>query len=228
MIIASCAGSGKTTLAKRYPDKCVEVSHMPYTWILPEASEEFVALEEEKNVLYHVNNPLYPYNMVAAVLEAERHSQFVIVLGLKSVVDILRRVYEREIVFCYPEDILTEKCGTKELNGDSSENYHLVLGEQEFLSDKFEEIEQIYKTCPQKPVAYPEEISALYNIIRRKKESLWLEINVGARRFYYNIGDIDDVEEKRFIYDLGKQLYYENKGARIWAYDFDVRRVHPL
>lgn len=250
MIIAAYAGCGKTTLANKYPDKCIEIPSMPYARILPEISEELpVDLEKEKAALYHVDNPLFPYNMVAAILEAEQESQFVIIPPAMPVINMLQRVYERTVVLCYPEDNLGEEYRRRFLERGNSEifcelfadglkakievlkanttPFHIVLGSHEFLTDKFDEIEEIYKSCPQNPVTCPE-ISVMYNIIKEKKKHLWFGLKADTRWFYYQIEDIEDAEEKQFIYNLGKYMFYKYEYGAVRVFESDVIRAYPL
>ena len=70
MIIAAYAGCGKTTLAEKYSDICIDVTSMPYARILPVKKEETNRnFEAEKAAEYHVDNPIYPYNMIAEIPE---------------------------------------------------------------------------------------------------------------------------------------------------------------
>ena len=98
MIIAAYAGCGKTTLARKYPEKCIEVASMPYARILPIVREETTGnLEGEKAAEYHINNPIYPYNMIADILELEKEYKYVIVPSARSIIDILQIWLDKRI-----------------------------------------------------------------------------------------------------------------------------------
>ena len=139
MIIATYAGCGKTTFAKKHSDICVEIASMPYVRILPIVKEETTGeFEGEKAAYYHVNNPIYPYNMIADILEQEK-------------IDILRQ----------------EIC--------------------------------------------------------KKKQNVWLAIRFFLNEVFYQIKDIDNPEERQFVYNFGKRLYASMEVPSIFSYDFDIR-----
>ena len=160
MIIAAYAGTGKTNLATQLPGEFVEVMSMPYARILPVAEDGMIQEGEyEKAAPYHINNPLYPYNIVAAILQAERESKYVIIPPVTSVIDILQEQYGRVVILCYPEDTLEEEYRQRFLRRGNSERfirifadglknwveilksrkdvYHIVLKSGEYLADYF-------------------------------------------------------------------------------------------
>ena len=246
MIIAAYAGCGKTTFAKNHPDVCIEVASMPYARILPIIKEETNKnFEREKAADYHVNNPIYPLNMIATVLELEKQYKYVIIPTVQTAIEILQKDYNRSVILCYPEDELEDEYrkryllrGNTEtfcqifadgmqnfLSGlkDNKAAYHFVLKSGEFLEDKFFEFENL---CKEFPITIPEQekINILKDWICEKKKNIWLAIDVfDERHFYYRVKDMDDADERQFIYDLAKRLYEIDGLYHIMSYEYDIR-----
>lgn len=245
MIIAAYAGCGKTTLAAN-TDKCIEVASMPYARILPFVEEENTGkFEYEKASIYHVNNPIFPYNMIAEILEAEKRFKYVIIPSVRSVIEILQREYARTVILCYPEDGLENEYRERYIKRGNTDEFcqvfvdrmqefldglksnedacHVVLKSGEYLSDKFEEIEEICKDIPITEVEQ-EKTDKLNQYIQEKKSSVWLEVHCIEDTVFYRVEDIDDKEEREFIYDLAKRLYVSDF-SKVFSYDFDVTDV---
>lgn len=245
MIIAAYAGCGKTTLAQRHSDVCVEVASMPYARILPIVKEETTGgFELEKAAEFHVDNPIYPYNMIEEILELEKQYKYVIIPTVQSAIDILQKEYGRNIILCYPEDDLEEeyrerylKRGNTEafcqifadgmkdfLKGlkTNKEAYHLQLRSGEYLADKLDEFEDICSKSSM-PVLEQIKIEELKQKIQEKKKNIWLDIHFFADRVFYHVKDVDNAEERQFIYDFGKRLYQSLGMPGIDSYDFDIR-----
>lgn len=102
--------------------------------------------------------------------------------------------------------------------------YHIVLKRKEFLEDKFCELEDIYREVPVTAVN-TEEIELLKAFIKEKKDTIWLDIDIFAEYVLYQVKDVDDADERRFIYDFAKNLYESDCMGHIWAFDFDLREL---
>lgn len=63
MIISAYAGTGKSTFASQ-TERAVDLTVMPYKWILPPTEKTSAELEGEKGAFYHMFNPLYPEGSV--------------------------------------------------------------------------------------------------------------------------------------------------------------------
>lgn len=247
MIIAAYAGCGKTTLAEKYSDICVEVASMPHARILPVEKEETNRnFEEEKAAEYHVDNPIYPYNMVAEVLALEKQYKYVIIPTVQRAIDILQKEYGRSIILCYPEDNLEEEyrehylqrgntevfCeifadGMQEfLKGlkENKEAYHFRLKSGEYLMDKFDEFEDICSKFPAS-VLKQDKIEELKQNIQERKKNIWLSISFLSEEVAYQVKDVDDAEERQFIYDFGKRLYQCIERPLLFSLDFDVKKA---
>lgn len=247
MIIAAYAGCGKTTLAKKYSDICVDIASMPYARILPiEKEETNRKFEMEKAAEYHVDNPIYPYNMIAEVLELEKQYKYVIIPTVQRAIDILQKEYGRSIILCYPEDDLEEeyrerylqrgnteefceifidgmKCFLEGLK-ENKEAYHLRLKSGEYLTDKFAEFEDICREFPTS-ILKQDKIDELKQNIQERKKNIWLAIHFLSDEVTYQVKDVDDAEERQFIYDFGKRLYQCIERPFLCSYDCDVREI---
>ena len=67
MIISAYAGAGKSTFAMQV-ERAVDLTVMPYKWILPPTEKKSVELEGEKGALYYMHNHLYPENSIIDIL----------------------------------------------------------------------------------------------------------------------------------------------------------------
>ena len=247
MIIAAYAGCGKTTFAQKHPDVCVEVASMPYARILPIVKEETNRnFEQEKAAEYHVDNPIYPFNMIADILELEKKYKYVIIPSVQQAIDILVKDYKRSVILCYPEDGSEdeyrkryEKRGNTELfcqifaDGmqdfleqlkSNVEAYHFVLRSGEFIEDKFYEFEDICKELPVSTLNV-QDLESLKTFVDERKTNVWLSMDIFMERVLYQVTDIDDAEERQFIYDFARKMYETDCMGSVHAYNFDVREL---
>lgn len=245
MIIAAYAGSGKTTFAQKHSDICAEITSMSYARILSGTNaRDGKEIEREKAAEYHVNNPLYPYNMIEDVLELEKTHKYIVIPSDNLVVNILQKKYGRSVILCYPDENLEEEYRKRYINRGNTEDfcqifadnmkirlkklmdnkdaYHIVLKQGEYLEDKFEELEHIYREVIQRELEV-DKIDELSCCLREKKENIWLQIDFPGERLFYQIKDIDDSNERQFIYDFGKRLYETTHISRIYSWAFDLR-----
>ncbi len=245
MIIAAYAGSGKTTFAQKHSDICAEITSMSYARILSGTNaQDGKEIEREKAAEYHVNNPLYPYNMIEDVLELEKTHKYIVIPSDNLVVNILQKKYGRSVILCYPDENLEEEYRKRYINRGNTEDfcqifadnmnillkkltdnqdaYHIVLKSGEYLEDKFEDLEYICGEFPQKELEAGK-IDELRIWLQERKKNIWLQIDFLEERLFYQIKDIDDPGEREFIYDFGKRLYDTIDISRIYTWDFDLR-----
>jgi hypothetical protein len=219
---------------------------MPYARILPVVKEEITEeFEREKASEYHVDNPIYPYNMIAEILEKEKEYKYVIIPTVQAAIDILQRDYDRNVILCYPEDCLEAEFRERYLRRGNTETfcqifadgmsgflkelkenkeaYHFRLKSGEFLSDKFNEFEDICREFPTSNVTAQEKIDKLKCDLLEKKKNIWIAIHFFMDEVFYQVKDIDDPKERQFIYDFGKRLYKSMEAPSIFSYDFDIQ-----
>ena len=255
MIIAAYAGCGKTTLAKMHEDICVEVASMSYLRILPIENEEVtVDSEREKASEYHVSNPLFPYNIIVEILEAEKIHKYVIIPTVLDVIEILQKEFHRDVILCYPDETLKEEYRERYLKRGNTDRfcrifadgmanfidnlrkneskYHIVLKSGEYLSDKFMECEEVYEKVSKCDIDcdtvcnYDIEVMEKYRgILSERKKNIWLDVMFFMDEVYYKVNDIDDPEERQFIYDFAKRLYELEGVQGVGAYSFDLPKT---
>lgn len=249
MIIAAYAGCGKTTFAKKYEDICIEVASMPYARILPINREETTEnFEREKAAPYHINNPLFPYNVAEEVLKMEENYPYVIIPTVQSLIKILQEEFDKQVVLCYPKDGLEEEYRERYLARGNTEEFceifvnnmsefleglkknkkavHIVLNSDEFLMDKFVELEEINKNFPKKKISQAR-IETLHQKVQDKKADIWLQIYFYEKEdeYFYHVKDIESMEEREFLYQLGRTVFEYDMG-RIFSCDFDIRKAY--
>ena len=153
MIIAAFAGTGKTTLAKLYPQVVIDFVCMPYKYLLEETDEYSEA--SKANPDYILQND-WPCNYVQAIKETLSDNK---ILLIPTDFFVLSQLAEEGIQYtlCYPQRNAKEvyqkryidRSNTKEFLDifichwdkyiDSLENdkygHHIVLSPHQFLSD---------------------------------------------------------------------------------------------
>lgn len=122
MIIAAYAATGKSTFAAQ-TGGVTDLPCMPYKWIPPTVGKKSPELEGEKGGLYHLHDPRYPDNHIAAILRAERDYQFVVIPTDMAVVRRLQENYDRKVVLCYPEDSCKGEYWARFVNRSNSESF---------------------------------------------------------------------------------------------------------
>lgn len=227
MIIAAYAGTGKSYLAKIW-DKAVEIPSMPYAWILPDEDPN-KNYELEKAAKYHVRNPLFPCNMLKAILEAEQKHDVVIIPTVNAIIDILQERYARKIVLCYPNDGLEEEYRTRYIKRGNSDDFlelfadhmqlfieplqinakahHIVLQRGEYLVDHLGDLERLRIQEKTIPVSL-EQIGALENMlnVQSKNNGLVLLPLRKRKTVACMLPDLEDNDLRCFVYACGRKL----------------------
>ena len=70
-----------------------------------------------------------------------------------------------------------------------------------------------------------DKIDGLKQNIQERKKNIWLTIHFLSDEVTYQVKDVDDAEERQFIYDFGKRLYQCIERPLLCSYDFDVREI---
>lgn len=242
MIIAAYAGCGKTTLAGMSPENFIEVASMPFARILPILREEHTGnFEREKAAEYHMDNPLYPLNMVAEILKMERNYKYVIIPTDYSVIKHLQEDYNRPVILCYPEDGLEEEYRQRYLKRGNTETfceifadgmkallsglkknkdaYHIRMSRGEFLADKIDEFEDVYRQFPA-AVCPEEKIEQLKECLEKRKQNIWLYY-FNSDKVIYHVKDIDYPPERLFIYMFAKSAYEATNFMSAYVFEAD-------
>jgi len=103
MIIAAFAGTGKTALARMYPQKAVDFVSMPYKYYLKDTGDNARQPEDEacKADFNNIMREDWPDNYVAAIIESMRDGK---ILLIPSAWNVLARLKAKNIPYylCYP------------------------------------------------------------------------------------------------------------------------------
>lgn len=172
MIISAYAGAEKSTFALQV-ERAVDLTVMPYKWILPPTEKKNAELEGEKGAFYHLPNPLYPENYIIDILRAEREYDYVLIPTDVEVICSLQERYGRKVLLCYPGDECRGEYRERFIARGNSESFlslfsdgwnhflapvkknqlgvHIVMEPRQYLTDlqnRFEEERRTDKTAP--------------------------------------------------------------------------------
>lgn len=239
MIIAAYAGTGKTTFAARTPG-AVDLASMPFCWLLPLQETAPGEQEGEKGALYHVRDPRFPDNYVAAILKAEQENDIVLIPTNIQVVQRLEE-YGRKVILCYPGDECREEYRTRFLGRGNSEEFlslfiddwnqflgpvrdysdgiHIVLKPGEYLTDYAARFETERRNASSQPVS-EELIQALAEQTAAVRTGWGLYLFGWDARCFYPIPDLDDRAEREFLYRVGRLAYDRDMRVEIFPEEF--------
>ena len=98
---------------------------------------------------------------------------------------------------------------------------HIIVKEDESLSDKLEDIERIRKYYETRQIS-SEEIENLEGELKHEKDNLWLQYNTGRRSIHCKI-KIETAEDQRFIKQIAEILGEELGRFCQIRYDKDIQ-----
>ena len=163
MIIAAFAGTGKTALARLYPQQVVDFVAMPYKYYLTENSEEINQFEIEacKANFDNVMREDWPENYIMAIKDSMRRNCKILLIP--SAWNVLAQLKIESIPYylCYPQRDAKEIYKKRYLNRGNTEDFlsifiggwdrfmdtlesdtygrHIVMQPHKFLSDVIDE-----------------------------------------------------------------------------------------
>lgn len=228
MIIASYAAAGKTTFSQRV-EGAVDLATMPRSWFLPPPDKSEGAHESEKGAPYFLRDPRYPDNYILDVLRAEREYPYVLIPTNAGIIRRLWEEYGRQVILCYPTKEQKEAYRARFLARGNSEDFEsifighwedflgpfwagevpgisLPLGPGVFLLDARDRIDRAGRESVQKPVP-PEAIEKLAEDLVGRRSDFALYLLWGRERLAYHIRDIEDPEERTFLYHVGRRSH---------------------
>lgn len=236
MIIAAYAGAGKSEFAKRV-DNSIDVTSMPYRWILPDRHSMDGETESLKAAPYLVANPLYVDRYVLDILKAENEYDYVIIPTSERIIDILTAELGRTVVICCPDISLKEEYKERYLaRGNSEEFMEIFYGEWEsniatiqhigegickdkiirltmkageYLADIESQLREIKNRIQPETKVSEEVIAGIEEELRTYKLNYCVSAGSYMKHILYPIEDIDTEEARDKIYRLGKQMYEE-------------------
>ncbi len=226
MIIAAYAGAGKSTFAQRV-EGAVDLASMPYSRVLPPEKGTKQECETEKAAPYLLSNPQYPYNYLLEILKAEREYEYILIPTAENVIRILNEM-GRIVVLCYPTREQKEDYRQRFLERGNSRDFldvfidcwedfldpfwsrevkeiHVPLEQGQFLTDRKAAIDEAAGQVCTPPVEEP-----LFDELREKVEERRhgaLCLRGGPQTCFYMFQDIQDPEERRFLYETGRMVY---------------------
>ena len=135
-IIAAYAGTGKTTLAKLYPDKVVDFVCMPYKYYLTELDGNF----DESCKANHDNEMQanWPHNYVAAIKEASHERKIIVIPSDFRVLELLRKE-NISYILCYPQREAKKVYRSRFVNRGNTECFmDIFIGGWDWFMDSLE------------------------------------------------------------------------------------------
>jgi len=135
MIIAAHAGTGKTTLARMFPEKIVDFVCMPYKYYLSEDCEYDEANKANPDLEMHED---WPYNYVDAIIEAHKDGKTLLIPPVWSVL-IHLEMEKLPYILCYPRRDAKEIYRQRYIErGNSEEFLSIFIGSWDRFIDAFE------------------------------------------------------------------------------------------
>ena len=226
MIVAAYAGAGKTFFAHQVA-RAIDLDTMPFSQILPPDDGTNRNYEEEKAAPYHLENPQYPYNYLLEVLKAEREYDYVLIPTNAVVIQALNKM-QRSVVLCYPTQEQKEDYRERFLARGNSvdflevfvENWegflspfwnqklggiHIPLQKGQFLIDAKATIDETALRNQVLPVQ--ESFLEYLEKETQKQRCAKLYLQGLYQNCVYQIRDIEDSEERQFLYEIGRMVY---------------------
>ena len=153
MIIAAHAGTGKTTLARMFPEKIIDFVCMPYKYYLPENNEYDESMKANPDL---VMRDFWVFDYVDAIKEELKHGKTLLIPPALNV--LLHLEMERvPYLLCYPKREAKEVYRQRYIARGNSEEFlsifidgwdkfidameadtygqHIILEPHQFLSD---------------------------------------------------------------------------------------------
>jgi hypothetical protein len=153
MIIAAHAGTGKTTLARMFPETVTDFVCMPYKYYLPETVEYDEANKANPNLVMHDD---WPFNYIDAIKNVQNDNKFLLIPPVWVVLFHLQ-MDKIPYLLCYPRRDAKEIYRQRYIERGNSEDFlsifidgwdnfmdafeadtygqHIVLEPHQFLSD---------------------------------------------------------------------------------------------
>lgn len=228
MIIAAYAGAGKSTFEEKVPNS-IDMVSMPYRWVLPQSKPDKGESEEQKAAEYLVENPFFVYQYVHAILKAEEEYDYVIIPTIGRIIRYLIEDFDRQVVVCCPSIFLKDEYAARYDARGNSEifkrifidyweknicdimdlcNHENVIGiimeSGQYLSDLEPKLSELRGSYNVNSKVLKEAMEALDNQLQRMEDSLYVNVYFEGKIRIHSIKSIDDSEERKFIYELGK------------------------
>lgn len=141
MIIAAHAGTGKTTLALKYPDHVVDFVAMPYKYHLPNEILSSVEVERSKADLSLVMRYDWPFNYVDAIINALDSNKILLIPPVRQVL-VMLECENIHYTLYYPQREAKEVYRQRYIDRGNSEDFlHIFIDGWDRFIDAFEKDE---------------------------------------------------------------------------------------
>ena len=135
MLIAAHAGTGKTTLARKYPNKTIDFVCMPYKYTNCTNNEN----EAHKADVSYEFNPLWPVNYTVELLNILNPDKIILI---PPIFEVLHDVYFNEgikYILCYPDRRLKDEYRKRYLQRGNTDRFiEIFINGWDLFLDKFE------------------------------------------------------------------------------------------
>jgi adenylate kinase family enzyme len=124
MIISGFAGIGKSTLAQKEPEYCVDLESSDFKWVIPQ--EQLEMSVEERKGLPKEQNPLWPENYITVMTRLNKEGKMVFISMDLQVRQLLQ---ERGIdfVLAYPSKDSKETFVQRMRNRGNNEGFVTLI-----------------------------------------------------------------------------------------------------
>lgn len=161
MIIAAHAGTGKTTLARMFPEKMVDFVCMPYKYYLPENNDYDETNKANSDLVMRED---WPFNYIDAIKDALKSGNTLLIPPAWNVL-IHLEMEKLPYILCYPRRDAKEIYRQRYIKRGNSEEFlsifiggwdnfidalesdtygrHIILEPHQFLSDVFPKSEEV-------------------------------------------------------------------------------------
>ena len=238
MIVAVYAGVSNDFC--KYVDNSIELSSMPYKWILPSYFDknETKRIKDTKSL---ISNPNYKDDYIFAIIEENEKYDYVVI---DSDMCILQELDKLGVPFIlvYPDMLLSENYYFEFLKRDYSDEFidiyigkwedniaelinysckhKIILKVNHFLIDVKDEIDK-YKS--QNTYDY-KEIMSLLKSKKDNKQTRWLYMFDDSYIGLLQI-DFNNTKHKDMIYNIGKSSKYLNRVKPVWIDQCMLRHI---
>lgn len=136
MLIAAHAGTGKSTFARMYPDKVIDLVCMPYKYEDYNYPEESEAVKANTDADFNVN---WPDNYYIAVLNHLKSGKIILI---PPVFDVIYKLYAADnikYILCYPERNLKDEYEQRYIKrGNTQEFLEMFIWGWDYFIDNCE------------------------------------------------------------------------------------------
>lgn len=239
IIIAGYAGIGKSSFCQM-TENSIDLPSMPYKWVLPPNDNTKTDFEDMKAAPYLVFNSNFPYNYIKEILIAMEQYDYVVIPAIERVLTMLEHELHLPYVLVYPSIELKNEYKDRYIRRGNNETFlevfvdeyeqrirnlqedtfgiHIELSTGEYLIDVKDKIKAAANTIKQKNVMIDKYTRERFN--RLECDFCICIPDYTGTNYIFSI-DINNDENRKFVYDLGK-IAYEKQVLLVTNIPYDV------